>query len=357
MNNMNPFFWFFLQNMANFGGNMNNFIPRNNINQMNNFNNFNNFNNQNAMPFRKFNSENIAQKLNINDLDREIEIYFNFINSQKFKIKAKPKEKLIDVINRFKNNECPQALKNSLSICLIHAEIADQKKTLFELGVKNGEQILFTNNNSKENKENKNKVKIEFIFTKREKEFIKLLRLEYDEKYLHKELNKKLNLNNSNDGNEADNEEDIPTFSQFCSKKDEVLGIDVKEHKHKLVFCLTNISWKCNICNLKYKKEVSKYYCSLCDYSMCKNCHFQKKYFMKKSFPKEAKPSNDSVNIHFLDTDYHEHRLVFCRSSRHFICYNSWFCNNCRESFENDKWSFYCTICDFDLCCDCCGYH
>ena len=51
------------------------------------------------------------------------------------------------------------------------------------------------------------------------------------------------------------------------------MGVEVKEHKYKLVYCLTNISWLYNICKMKYKKEAGKYYCSLCNYSMCESCH------------------------------------------------------------------------------------
>ena len=50
----------------------------------------------------------------------------------------------------------------------------------------------------------------------------------------------------------------------------------------------------------------------------------------KNFFPKNTNPSNFSVNIHFLDSDYHEHKLVYCRSSRHFTFYN-------RERFHNNK--------------------
>ena len=352
------------QNFNDFRGNMNFINPMNcfnpmmnsmnNFNNFNDMNNFNNFNNQNNMPFQRFNSENIEQKLNINDLDTEIDINFRFVNSQIFKIKAKPKEKLIDVIERFKNNECPKELKNSLSVCLCHADKVDQNKTLNELNIKNGEQILFMSTNTpEENKENKNKEEKKRVLTDREKEFVLNLKLEYEAKYLLK----KLNLNDNDGNNKSNNQEKIPDFGIYASRLDSQMGIMVKEHKHKLVYCLTNYSWKCNICNLKYKKEVGRYYCSLCDYNMCENCHYQKKYFMKKSFPKGTKPSNDSVNVQFLETPYHEHRLAFCRSSRLFVRYNPWYCDNCRAQNTNDKWSFYCTACDFDLCCSCCGFH
>ena len=108
------------------------------------------------------------------------------------------------------------------------------------------------------------------------------------------------------------------------------------------------------------KKKILDIICSLCNYSICEKCviaHYSKNNFLKKSFPKGAKPSNRFEELHFFDADYHEHRLVFCRSSRNFSYYSQWMCNNCREQYDNDQWSFYCTACDFDLCCKCCGYY
>ena len=134
-------------------------------------------------------------------------------------------------------------------------------------------------------------------------------------------------------------------------------GINVKEHGHLLVYCLTNINWTCNMCKKIYSRENMKYYCSFCDYSMCENCHYKRKYYMKKSFPKGIKPSNSSVNIHFFQSDIHVHRLVFCRPSKYFIFFKNWKCNICYNTFSNKIWSFYCTLCNFNLCCECCGFH
>jgi hypothetical protein len=345
MSNMNPFFPInSVPNMQNDFNNIGGII--NQMNRLSMSNNANNFNIQNNPPIKHFHSDEIRQNKYKNDSNEEIEIDFSFVNSQIFKVKAKQNDKLKDVIYTFKITQCPKELKNSLSVCVFRANKVDRGKTIKELGIQNGEKILFMTNTNPE----KEKV----VFTEKEKEQIRKLRKDYDTKYLLKVNNK--------DGNEADDEGDeikqpIPRFSQFVMNNDNSVGIIVNEHKHRLVFCLTNVSWKCDNCKLKYKKEAEKYYCSLCDYSMCKNCHYTKHYFMKKSFPKGVKSSNEFVNIHFLDTDYHQHRLVFCRSSRHFSFYNKWNCDNCRECFDNDQWSFYCTVCDFDLCCDCCGYH
>ena len=345
MNNINPFFPInSVPNMQNDFNNIGGLM--NQMNRLSISNNVNNFNSQNNPPIKHFHSDEIKQNKYKNDTNEEIEINFSFVSSQSFKVKARQNDKLKDVIYTFKITECPKELKNSLSRGLFRANKVDREKTIKELGIQNGEKILFMNNTNPEEEK--------VVFTEKEEEQIRKLRKDYDTKYLLKVNNK--------DGNEADDEgeeikQPIPKFSQFIMNNDNSVGITVNEHKHRLVFCLTNVSWKCNICNLKYKKEAEKYYCSLCDYSMCKNCHYTKHYFMKKSFPKGVKPSNEFVNIHFLDTDYHQHRLVFCRSSRHFIFYNKWNCDNCGENFDNDQWSFYCTVCDFDLCCDCCGYH
>jgi len=385
-NNMNSFICGFpnnsmpnlQQNFNNFGGNTNQMFNMNNmsinpmlmnnmnnmnINQMNpmnmcgnNFNNpFNNnmnnfncsFNNNMNMSmdentFRKFNSAPINQNMSINDCNSEIQINFRFTNSQIFKVKAKPNEKLIDVISRFKISDCPKELKDELSACLCQGKkVEDFKKTLLDLNIKNGEQLLFMKSQSEENRK---KEEMKYKLTEREQEQVERFRKEYDETY------------NNNNNNNNNNETRKPSFIEFIKEKDKKTFINVNEH-NQLVYCLTNIDWKCNICLKNYSKANARYYCSVCDYSMCEDCHYKKKYFMKKSFPKCTKPSNSSVEVHFFNTDYHHHRLVFCRSSRHFVGFNGWICNNCRENFDNREWSFYCTSCDFDLCCDCCGFH
>ena len=120
---------------------------------------------------------------------------------------------------------------------------------------------------------------------------------------------------------------------------------------------MSRLNWTCNICKKNYTQNDGKYYCSLCNYSMCEDCNDKGKYHMKKSFPPNTVPSNPNVNVNVFKTDYHEHQLIYCRSSRGFFYYNDWICDNCREDFYNNKWSFYCTVCDFDLCCECCGFH
>ena len=358
MNNLNSF------NRANSFNNMSNLSNLSNLsnstNNVSNINNMTNSGNENNFPFRSFKSEQINQKLTIEDPNKDININFRFINSQAFTVSARRFEKLKDVVKRFKKKECPEQLQKFLSVWVCHGAKVDQNKTLKELDIKDGEQILFMKSSGKSEMDEKDAKENDYKLTDKEKIFLNNIRTEYTVEILNKKMeNLKIKKNKNEDsGEEGDDEDDnTPTFWQYLREKDRGQAIIVKEHKHKLVFCMTRLNWSCNICKQNYKKEDSKYFCSLCDFSMCQDCHEKGKYFMKKSFPQNTKPSNANVKKHFFKTDYHEHRLVYCRSSRSFMYLNGWICDNCREDFLNNKWSFYCTICDFDLCCDCCGYH
>ena len=100
-----------------------------------------------------------------------------------------------------------------------------------------------------------------------------------------------------------------------------------------------------------------KYYCSICNFSLCEKCHEIRNYPKKKAFPDEINNSNISVQKKFLKTVYHKHYLVYSRTSRDSDELKQWYCNNCKETFDNNVWSFYCTKCDFDLCTKCAGYN
>ena len=168
-NSINPMLWGFpnnpmnnlQQSFNNFGGNMTpnqmNINPLNmSVNNFNINNNFkaplnNNFNiNMNDAPIRKMNSAPV------NHNNSEIQINFSFMNSQSFKVQAKLSEKLIDVINRFKISDCPKELREYLTACLCHGQpVKDFNKTLLELDVKNGEQILFMKSTIEEERKKK----------------------------------------------------------------------------------------------------------------------------------------------------------------------------------------------------------
>jgi hypothetical protein len=305
----------------------------NNYNLSNSWNNttFNNyFNNQNNItPFNHSNSAIINMNNNMNffnnnnnniNSNTEITLKFAFTGAQVFMVKANLNEKVSEIIERFKNRQCPEDLINQLKHCFHSGLKIDKEKTLSELKIKNGDIILFIqeDNNEEEDRE----------LTPEEREKIENL---------------------------IKNLESLAYYLSLLSNANK----NVKEHDHYLVYLITNFDWKCNLCNNNYIKNNPRYHCSLCDFNMCDQCYSNNKEYPKmKEFPSGIiTPSNSSVNINYLDAAYHKHKLLFCRTSRNTKELNSWICDNCRQSFNNENWSFYCTNCDFDLCCSCCGYN
>ena len=146
-------------------------------------------------------------------------------------------------------------------------------------------------------------------------------------------------------------------FIAFVLHKERQVGIMTKEHEHRLVFSLTNFDWKCNVCNSVNNRREGKYYCSLCDYNMCDKCRDKGYYDKKRDFPKDMPICSIKFKNKFLKTSFHEHNLVFCKTSRIVLGRTYWKCNKCRKGYNDDVWAFYCTKCDFDLCSDCAGIH
>ena len=172
------------------------------------------------------------------------------------------------------------------------------------------------------------------------------------------------NVNNSKINNDLNNYKEIfekggtmTNFFEFVNKKENHGALIVKEHQHSLVYCKSIFDWICNLCKKRFYKKNGNYYCSICDFNMCEDCHSKGNYLKKKPLPDDIKPSITSIINPFLQSKHHEHRLVYCRTSRRVIGYNGWFCNICKWDYDHDVWSFFCTNCDFDLCTNCAGFY
>ena len=300
-------------NFPNNQSNIFNFI-NNNFNNNFNINNINNLSNSfnnislSEIPedfYINKNMNNINFNTTIIPQNNIINMIFKFRTNQTFDMSGKPSDKLSKIITEFKNTKCPEKYKKENILCLHHGSKLNFEKTLHESGINNGDIILLiTNDPIKENINEENKI------------------------------NSENNL-----------------FGQISQS-----GIIIKEHLHNLVYCLNNFLWKCNLCKIKYEKTSPKYFCSLCNFSMCENCYSCRNYPKKKEFPQNIDTSNITIKKKFLKTIYHKHILVYSRTSRDSTELKQWFCNNCKETFENDVWSFYCTKCDYDLCKKCAGY-
>ena len=264
-----------------------------------------------------------------------------------FSIKCKIEEKLSDVIDRFKKTN---NIEYDLNFALSGGKEIDIDKTILELNFIDNQAILFIvqQNIDEDIKEVKKKYELKEDEIKQIKKWI----IEY--KYNHI-----LNIdNNGKLENFEDKKLEDSKKLEYIRKQEKRCFIIIKEHPHKLIYCISLLNWDCSLCKEKFKKEDAKYYCSLCDFNMCDKCHSKTNCTKKKAFPEGIiKPSNSNINNQFLDTKHHKlHKLFYCRTSRSVIGYSKWMCNNCNKTFNNDIWSFYCTQCDFDLCSVCAGF-
>ena len=339
--------------------------PNNNLNmQMNmgiNNSNINLMNNMNNLE-SSFNQMNLGN----NNINNEIRLKFTFVNTQSFLVKCKLSEKLSEVIARFKKTQCPQNLKESLTIPLFSGQKVDTEKTLSEIGLKNNQIILFIS--TKKIEDDDEEKKEGYKLQEDEIEQIKKWQDEYEGMKLMKQLQKivnnvvedeekKISNNEINNLFLLDSKETVKDFYEFVKLKESGQAIPIKEHPHKLVLCVSILNWKCSLCNINYDRKDAKYFCSLCNFNMCDKCHTKKNYQKKKLFNDDVEPSNTDVTNPILNSHHHQHQLVYLRSSRSVIGYNSWICDICRLTFDNEVWSFYCTQCDFDLCTKCAGYN
>ena len=158
-----------------------------------------------------------------------------------------------------------------------------------------------------------------------------------------KNMNEKLNFENMN------------LIEFIC------LPIVINKHFHPLILCNTlerkkyGTSWKCNNCFNNFTYEEPSFYCTFCDYDICKKCIEN----LKINEIKFNDFCKNKTNIHFPSNGNfawtkkyvnHEHLVTFIKRKNEKF---SWFCNICYKNYSNSKPSFYCSLCDYDVCSDC----
>ena len=311
------------------------------------------------------------------DYNDEITMEFKFLSGQIEKVKGRLDEKFYDVFKRF-HEQCSEDLKNYVCRAIHNSKGIDNKKTLSENNIKNGDIICFffedenltkykTKENSSENSENENSLENsendisdsisdsdedEDEENSSEKDLLyKSWAEEYKCEIAKKFILKALNSNSETTENLTINF-DSEDFLNFLNKKCKEIGKKINEHEHKLIYTITNFPWSCNLCKKKYQKNESRLYCSICDYNICNSCRKKKKYYIIGNIPKDTEPSNKKVNKKFIKYKGHEHRLSYCRTKRTML-HGGWLCDKCRDEFSNKIWTFYCTNCDYDLCSKC----
>jgi hypothetical protein len=349
--------------------NNNNRINNNNVNDNNMNNNYlSNNNNDNKFSFN-LNALNRPTKQNMNnirsamsnyfkssnsngdnnkniDLNKEISFKFSFNNNQTFNIKAKLSDKFEDIVKKFREGQCPQELKYNLSLAFNKNVKINFDKNIHENNIKEGDIISFESYMRRNKKNSKGDSEIE-----------RLVQKWYEEYEANQQIEYFAILQSLPEG------EEIPPFNSLINKeefmnfviqKTKAVGISVKEHPHRLVDCLTNYDWKCDICQINYSKKEPTHLCTLCDYNMCSKCRKEKNYEHSSSFPEIIIPSDEKINK-FIDSPLHHHRLAYCRYNFAFINLSSWECSLCEEEYESDIWPLYCSLCNYKLCYKCSG--
>ena len=297
--------------------------------------------------------------MNFETNNNKITLNFCLMTGQKYSLECNTSEKLSQIINRLKQEK---NLNIQIGSLILNANQLDQEKTIFALRIENNAMIIIIpkmNNEGHESQENNEinenikKIKSEYQLDENEKKMVRKWMTEF-KKQLKEEAIGKLKNQNKKPLYNVDNNISYKDKYDYIEQKDELSGVEVNEHKHVLIYIISILNWKCSYCKNIYSKNNARYYCSLCDYNMCDKCYSKRNYSKKKIFKDlVVKPSNVEIKEPKLKSKYHKHNLIYCRSSRNFIGYNTWICDNCDKEFSNDIWSFICTFCDFDLCCEC----
>lgn len=260
----------------------------------------------------------------------------------------------------------------------------DKNKSLFSFSDKENKSI-FNNQNSNKNKSlfdnqdnifnNQNKS----LFDNQNQNQSKSL---FNDTNLNSNSNNLFNINNSQKNNLFSspnnnvlfkNQQNSQTNNLFCNFNKNINNNDllslincsllVKCHEHPLVFCNPNgrnkygTGWNCNKCSANYSYEKPSFYCTFCDYDLCINC-------LGEYSLKEIKLYNDNDSYNFkniqqsskgnfqwqIKNPFHSHLLTYIeRRNKNY----SWICDICSKTYQNQESSFYCSLCDFDICQKC----
>ena len=73
----------------------------------------------------------------------------------------------------------------------------------------------------------------------------------------------------------------------------------------------------------------------------------------EKKYPFLDDETKESDSIKKVKINCHKHPLMYCITSRRSKSKTSWICNECLIPFSDNEWSFYCSICDYDICYEC----
>jgi hypothetical protein len=173
------------------------------------------------------------------------------------------------------------------------------------------------------------------------------------------------NVNNNNNNNSSlfSNSIQNNDFTSFFDS-----SIKIKDHEHPLIYCYSQErsccgnGWNCNRCSKFYNYDEPSFYCTFCDYDLCKNClgNFRLNEIQKndKSQNNYNYLQNNLNNSFQWQKKFQNHNHLLTRIQRKNK--TSWICNNCsREQSSNNSlfnssiYSYHCSLCDYNVCQSC----
>ena len=170
-------------------------------------------------------------------------------------------------------------------------------------------------------------------------------------------LNNNLMMQNMfNVSNNGNNQRDFSMISNI------ITPIIIKDHNHPLIYCYQierknrGITWFCNKCSSQYNCDAPSFCCTYCDFDVCRTC--LGKYQLDEirvndpcsNYEKNLlAPTKAQITLG-KKYNFHNHLLTFIKR---FNSYFFWRCDKCLRNFKSDDVSYYCSLCDYDICPDC----
>ena len=155
-------------------------------------------------------------------------------------------------------------------------------------------------------------------------------------------------------------EKELEDFTNLLISSFKIIG-----HEHPLIFCFALHrrkkcdGWTCNKCSKDFPNTMPSFYCSFCDYDLCQYCigSYQLSQFKLDNTElyerlrniNDFSKNNEKYDWYKKYPD-HKHALVFIGRINK---YTTWVCNNCEKNFRNIDPSYYCSLCDYDICLNC----
>ena len=159
----------------------------------------------------------------------------------------------------------------------------------------------------------------------------------------------KTNLFNTNNNIQNNNNDIISLINT---------SIIVNIHDHPLELCYTierknyGTGWHCNKCSNNFSYDTPSFYCTFCDFDLCHNClgEYQlNEIKINNSNNYKLIQQISNGNFPWQKKNYnHAHLLTLIKRTN-----NNWICDKCSQNFQKKEPSFYCSLCDFDICLNC----